>query len=137
MEWTYKNEPLTPELVEKYLGFIYVVTNLIDGRKYIGKKLLRFQKTKTVKGKTKKILVESDYLKYYGSSEEVKADVKRLGEENFKREILHFCTTKAEMSWLELVEQVENKVLLRPKEYYNAYVGARINRSHLKHIMEQ
>lgn len=137
MEWTYQNQPLSPEIIENYLGFVYVVENILDGRKYIGKKLLKFQKRKTVKGKVKKVLAESDYLTYYGSSEEVKADVKRLGEENFKREILHLCKTKAEMSWFELQEQVDNRVLLHPDKFYNAFVGCKINRSHLKHLIEK
>ena len=76
---------------EKAVGFIYRITRLDTGRKYIGKKLLQFRRTKQVKGVKKKVLVESDWKTYYGSNQTVKDEVAALGEDKFKREIIKFC----------------------------------------------
>ena len=137
--WTYKNEPIY-EVDPSYIGFIYCISNLLDGRKYIGKKKLIFNKTsiKTVKlkngtKKKKKIrsTVPSDWDTYYGSSEELKADVQKLGKENFTREILRFCTTLTELSYYEAKEQFATDCLLKPTEYYNGWVMVRVRRAHM------
>src|SRR5665213_568029 len=132
MEWTFLGRPITEDMLEGQIGFVYVIENLFNNRKYIGKKLLRFSKTKQVKGKKKKIKVDSDWKEYFGSSEELKKDVENLGEENFKREILGFYRTKGLCSYYELKNQLQFDVLLHPDKYYNSYVGGRIHRSHLK-----
>ena len=91
--WLHKGEPVN-EIDPKYIAFVYLITNLTDGRKYIGKKLTKFSRTKTVKGKKKRVSIDSDWQTYWSSSEEVKKDVQELGEQNFRREILHFCISK-------------------------------------------
>lgn len=137
--WIYKNEPIN-DIDSSFIGFVYQITNLIDGRIYYGKKKTTFRKTsiKTVKLKNgekrkKKIRsnVPSDWDTYYGSSTELQADVEKLGKENFTREILRFCTTLSELSYYEIRIQLLNDVLLYPNKYYNAYVGCRINRMHM------
>lgn len=137
--WIFENNPVT-EIETQYVGFVYCITNLIDGRKYIGKKKSTFVKTsiKTVKLKSgekrkKKIrsTVDSDWREYFGSSEELKADVTKLGDQNFSREILKFCSTLSELSYVELKYQIDLDVLLHPDKYYNSWVCARIRRSHL------
>ena len=75
-------------------------------------------------------------MDYYGSSEEVKALVEEFGTDRFHRKILRLCKTTAEMSYFEMKEQVVNDVLLKPNEYYNAFVGAKIHRNHLKHLIK-
>ena len=75
--WLYKNEVFTDP--RNYYGFVYLIENLTNGRKYIGKKLFIFTKTKIVKGKRKKIKTESDWKTYWSSSEELKSDVAKLG----------------------------------------------------------
>ena len=130
MTWYYNNEPME-EIPEGYIGFVYLITNLIDGRKYYGKKLFYFSRAKMVNGKKKKVKAESDWQKYYGSSEHLNEDVKNLGAENFKREIIHLCKTKGTMSYLELREQMDNRVL-ESDEYYNGFVGGKIHKSHVK-----
>jgi hypothetical protein len=75
-------------------------------------------------------------MDYYGSSEEVKALVEEFGADRFQRKILRLCKTTAEMSYYELKEQVVNDVLLKPEEYYNAFVGGKIHRNHLKHLFK-
>ncbi len=112
------------------LGFVYCITNAISGRKYIGKKGFYFSKTKQVKGKKKRFKVESDWQDYYGSSDELKADVERLGRAYFRREILRLCTSKGEMSYFELKEQMTRGVL-ETEEYYNSWVSGKIHKKHL------
>jgi hypothetical protein len=74
---------------------------------------------------------ESDCKNYWSSSEELKGDVKELGENNFYREILHYCYSKGSLSYMELKEQIERKVL-ESDEYMNGIIQVRIHKSHLK-----
>lgn len=129
-QWTYKGAPVD-EPFEDYIGFVYCIYNLLDGRKYIGKKLFFGTRTKTIKGKKKKQKVESDWRNYWGSSEELQADIAKLGESNFKREILHLCKTKGVLNYIELREQIDRRVM-ETELYYNGFVGGRINKAHLK-----
>ena len=134
--WTYNGEVFTEDKIEKNIGFVYLITNKLDGRRYIGKKLFWFSKTRVLKGKKKKEKVLSDWPKYWSSSEELKKDVQDLGEDNFTREILHLCISKGDCSYLEMKEQIINDVLLKPKEWYNCFVGGRIHRNHVKNLMK-
>jgi hypothetical protein len=138
MSWQYRGQLVT-ELPEDCVGFIYLITNTISGRKYIGKKLAKFSKTtyKTVKlkngtKKRKKIRskIDSDWQEYWSSSEELKNDVKTLGTENFTREILYYCKSKAECSYVEAREQFSRKVL-ESDEYYNGHVQVRVHKNHI------
>jgi hypothetical protein len=129
--WYYKDEPFTSDHIEDYIGFVYLLTDP-DGKKYVGKKLfVSKRKLPPLKGKTRKrtVVKESDWKDYYGSSEEVR----NLVENNipFKREILHLCKTKGELSYMELKEQIERKVLLRD-DYFNGIIQAKIHKSHVK-----
>ena len=117
---------------EKLVGFVYMITCLPTGRKYIGKKLFWGMRRKQVKGKIKRVKTESDWKKYWSSSEELRADVVRLGEENFKREIIHLCYGKGELSYLEVREQIDNRVLEHPAQWYNNLIYCKVHGSHLK-----
>lgn len=131
--WYYEDKEFN-ETPEQYHGFVYMITELETGKKYIGKrnfwkpKTLPVTKTRKRRVKTR---VESDWRNYYGSSAEVKLLVEKHGVESFKREILRLCKTKGDMSYYELKYQMELDVLLKPDEYYNAFVGAKIHRKHL------
>ena len=138
MSWTYQNE-IVETLPEDCVGFVYLITNDISGRMYIGKKLAKFAKTsyKVVKlkngtKKKKKIRskVDSDWRDYYGSNLELNADVLKLGKENFTREILYYCTSKAQCSYIEAREQFTRKVL-ESKDYYNGQISVRVHGSHI------
>lgn len=129
MCWYFNDEALgSPP--DGSVGFVYCILNKLDGRSYIGKKNFYFAKTKQVKGKKKRVKVESDWKDYWSSSDELKADVQRLGAENFTREILHLCKTKGELNYLEAHEQFARGVLFSDK-YYNSYIMCRIHRSHI------
>jgi hypothetical protein len=138
-EWLYENE-IVEELPEKSVGFVYKITNLIDGRIYYGKKKSTFRKTalKTVTLKSgvkkkKKIRseVSSDWKTYYGSSLELNTDVSNLGQENFKREILQHCYSLTELSYYESRIQFVTDCLLYPDKYYNSWISSRVRRDHL------
>jgi hypothetical protein len=139
MSWYYSGT-LVEELPETCVGFVYIITNQITGKKYIGKKLAKFAKTtyKTVKLKngTKKkkrvrSKIDSDWQEYWGSSPNLQADIDTLGKENFTREILHYCNSKAVTSYIEAREQFDRKVL-ESDDYYNGIINCRIHGSHIK-----
>lgn len=134
--WLYNGEEFTSEMIDKYIGFVYIITDISNSKKYVGKKLFQSKRRLApLKGKTRKRtkIVESDWMDYYGSSEEVKLLVEEKGAQNFKREILHLCNSKGEMSYLELKEQMDREVLLND-DYYNGIIQVKIHRSHVKSL---
>ena len=139
-EWTYNNKPFDSDMIEDYIGFVYEVYDTEAKMKYIGKKKFWSKVTKPpLKGKKNKrrSLKESDWKSYYGSSEEVKSLVENTGEWRYKRKIIRLCKTLGEMSYYEMKEQLDNDVLLKPNEYYNAFVGGKIHRRHLGHLVKK
>ena len=129
--WLYNEKPFTDDMIGSYVGFVYLITDLNNGRKYVGQKLFWTPKTRIVKGKKKKIKVVSDYKDYFGSNEELKERVKKLGPDAFKREILYLCNSKGTMNYLELREQIDRRVM-ETDDYYNSFVGGKIHRKHIK-----
>jgi hypothetical protein len=126
-------------LPEDCVGFVYLITNIRTDRKYIGKKLAKFSKTtqRTVKlkngtKKKKKIRtkVDSDWQDYYGSSPELSRDVESQGKDNFKREILYYCKSKSECSYIEAREQFSRRVL-ESQDWYNGHIQVRVHGSHI------
>ena len=133
LNWQYNGKDFTEDLIGNNYGFVYQITNLTNGRKYIGKKFFYSAKTKQVKGKKKKIKVSSDWQTYYGSSAELTKDVLQLGNDKFKREIIHLCLSKGDCGYLEAKEQFV-KGALESDEYYNTWIMVRVRKSHLKGI---
>ena len=132
MNWTYNGDEVT-EIPQEYEGFVYIITNLTDDRKYIGKKLAKFKTTKPpLKGKKNKRrgYKESDWKDYWGSSDRLNADVEKLGKDKFTREILYFCKSRGEMSYLEAREQFSRRVL-ETDEYYNGIINVRVGGSNI------
>ena len=136
--WTFQ-ETVVESLPEDCVGFVYLITNKTNDRKYIGKKLAKFSKTtyKTVvlKNGTKKkkkirSKIDSDWITYYGSSVELSKDIALLGVDNFTREILFYCKSKAECSYIEAREQFSRRVL-ESTEYYNGQISVRVHGSHI------
>lgn len=139
MTWYFKNN-VVDQLPTDIVGFVYCITNLTNGRKYIGKKLAQFSKTTyktvTLKNGTKKkkkikSLIDSDWREYWSSSEELKKDVDLLGKDNFTREILFYCKSKAECTYIEAREQFSRRVL-ESTDYYNGQISCRIHQSHIR-----
>lgn len=128
--WTYNGVLVDSELVVNFCGFVYNITNLSNGRKYIGKKLLKKTKTHQVKGKKKKTLIDSDWKDYYGSNKELIEDVANIGAHNFNREIIRLCKTKGECNYWEAKYQFEYKVL-ESADYYNSWIMVKVHQNHL------
>jgi len=139
MSWLFEST-LVELLPEDCVGFVYLITNTVSGRKYIGKKLAKFSKitVRTVKlkngtKKKKKIRskIDSDWQLYYGSNDELKKDIQTLGPEKFTRQILYYCKSKAECSYIEAREQFRHQVL-ESDDYYNGHIQVRVHGSHIK-----
>lgn len=131
--WIKDGTEFTDDMIGKHMGFVYLITNVLDGRMYVGKKLFTFASTRQVKGKKKRVRVASDWIEYHGSSDELKSDVEKLGSDNFTREILYLCMTKGECNYLEAREQFDRRVL-ESDTYYNGQVQCRIHQSHIKRL---
>jgi hypothetical protein len=130
--WLFEGREFQEADIADNIGYVYMITNLSDGRRYIGKKLFYFSKTRQVKGKKKRSKVLSDWMTYWSSSPELQADVERLGAENFRRDILYLCKTKGTLSYIEAREQFSFRVLEQPEAWYNGIIQCRIHRTHVK-----
>lgn len=147
--WIFKGKPVTLDSIsENHFSFVYKITRISDGKFYIGKKQMWFQKTtqKTVKlkngnKKVKKIksLVPSDWPSYWGSSVDLLKDVDTLGEDAFTREILEFCLSKSHASYLEAKYQFAARVMeISYDETYNGIVNMRVAKAHVhKYFQKQ
>ena len=129
--WTYQGTAFTSDDINDFFGFVYRITNLQTGKQYIGRKYF-WQKRKPRGGK-RRVTTESDWKRYYGSSDELKADRKLLGNEFFKREIISLHTTKGQVNFAEtkqlflhnvLTETLDGKIPL----YYNSNILGRYMR---------
>jgi len=129
--WLYKNKIFDSEDIDNYYGYVYIITNMTNNMKYIGKKFFWSTKYKTIKKKRKRLKVESNWKEYYGSSDILNEIVKEIGEHNFKREILRLCKTKGECSYFEAKEQFQSDAVIS-EEYYNKWISVRVRQTHLK-----
>lgn len=142
--WYYDSEEALPP--DGAIGFVYCITNKTNGKRYFGKKLCRFKKTKqktvTLKNGTKKkkkiaTYVDSDWREYYGSNDYLKKDVVDLGAENFYREVLEWCFGPGEMTYIETWYHFAYGVLLNPEKAYNAWIMARCSTTHIKRLITE
>jgi hypothetical protein len=134
--WLFEDKEFDPadSRIEDLAGFVYCITDLNNGKKYVGKKTLwSIRRLKPLKGKTRKRVkkAQSDWMKYYGSNEEVKLLVENDGGERFKREIIRLCKTKGLMNYYEAKEQFDREVLFSD-EYYNEFIGCKIHSKHVR-----
>jgi hypothetical protein len=130
INWTYKGKVVT-EIPTGVEGFVYLITNNTNNKKYIGKKLAKFKTTKPpLKGRKNKRrgTKESDWRDYWGSSDHLNADVLKLGEDKFTKEILHYCPSRGVLSYMEAKEQFDRKVL-ETDNYYNGIINVRVGSS--------
>lgn len=129
-DWSYNGSPFTEEDVGNSYGFVYEIVNLTNNRRYIGKKFFTKAGTRQIKGKKKKVRLSSGWEKYWSSSDELKADVKQLGDENFTRTILHLCKSRSDCSYRETKEIFIRDALLTD-DYYNKWVSCKIHKAHV------
>ena len=128
MTWMYQGKTIET-IPDDYVGFVYEITNKMSGRKYIGKKLVQFKKSRPpLKGRKnrRRYIIESDWREYYGSSDALTEDIEKFGKDNFKREILFYCKSKAECNYVEAREQFARKVL-ESDAYYNGHIRVRVH----------
>ena len=135
MTWIFENK-IIDTLPEGVIGFVYIITNQLSGRKYIGKKLAKFKriklKTSRLKNGSKKkskirYEIDSDWQVYYGSNTTLCEDVKNLGSINFTREILKYCHSKNELNYWEAKYQFDYNVLLSD-EWYNEWISVKVRK---------
>lgn len=148
--WLYQNQEInsSDQFPEGTFGFIYQITCIHPTdpsafRTYIGKKQLSSNRkaklTKREKSLTenkrkrfKRVIKETDWLTYWGSSDELKLDIERLGKENFKREILCFVKSKMDLSFWEVHFQIKNDVLFR--DSYNKNILGKFYKGKINEI---
>ena len=129
--WIYKGTPFTSDDIGDYYGFVYRITNTINGKSYIGRKY--FVQKRKPKGGKRKVTSESDWKRYFGSSDELKQDIKRIGRSSFRREILSLHTTLGKVNYEETKQLFIHNVLMEalddgtPK-YYNSNILGRYMR---------
>jgi len=123
--WVYNGSPFTSDDIGDHYGFVYLIENKLNGRKYIGRKYL--WQFRTPKGKKRKVKSESNWKNYYGSCPELKEDVERLGRQNFSRTILSLHKTKGKTNYEETRQLFVNNVLTESLDdgtpgWYNSQV---------------
>lgn len=134
MTWLYQGQEWNPDDLDPKIlyGFVYLIENISNGKKYVGKKFLWSSKRKQVKGKRKRYLAESDWRDYNGSNSTLIEDIEQGN--NIVKHILHLCGNKSECAYLEAREQFERRVL-ESEDYYNDWVSVRVRKANLKGIL--
>jgi hypothetical protein len=132
--WLYNGKEIGDDEIEGYVAFVYIITNLTDNKRYIGKKIFKTVRRQKVKGKTrkKKVEKESDWKSYFGSNIVLLSDVERLGQDKFEREIVKLCKTRGTANYWEAKLQMQHEVLEKPDEWYNEWIFVKVHRSHIK-----
>ena len=129
--WIYEGSPFTSDDIGDYYGFVYRITNTTTQKSYIGRKYF-YQKRKPRGGK-RRVTSESDWKRYYGSSDDLKQDIRSLGRGSFRREILSLHTTLGKVNYEETKQLFLHNVLMEalddgtPK-YYNSNILGRYMR---------
>jgi len=125
MNWTYNGVDVS-ELPINTVGFVYKITNLTNNKIYIGKK---YSISKRKNPKTgRRVTTESKWRCYLGSCNDLKSDIKALGLENFKKEIIRYCSCKDELNYYEAKLQFEDDIMLDADKCYNKFIGCKIKR---------
>lgn len=133
MTWYFHStsEEFTEEHIQDNFGFVYMITHIESGKKYIGKKFFTKAHTRQVKGKKKRSRVSSDWVTYWGSNKTLQEEVVQNGEDRYTREILHLCKTRSQCAYWETFEIFSRHALLSDA-YYNEWVSCKIRKAHVK-----
>ena len=134
--WTYNGKTFESEDINEYYGFIYRITNTVNGYDYVGRKYFKtIKKRPPLKGKKNKRreTVETDWKEYWGSSPRLQADIDLLGKDKFTREIIHLCESRGETNYLEAYYQFKEDVLLRENNY-NGIIQIRLGKNSVKDL---
>jgi len=137
-EWTYNGQDFTSDMVGDYYGFVYRITNLVNGYDYVGRKYFKSKrKLKPLKGRILKRhrIVETDWKTYWGSSKRLLEDVEKHGKHNFKREIICLCDTRGQTNYMEAKIQFEEDVLIKENNY-NGIIAIKIGGGSIKKLAE-
>ena len=121
--WVYKDTTFTSDNIGNFFGFVYRITNLQSGKAYIGRKY--FWQFRKPRGKSRKVRSESDWKRYYGSSEDLNADRKLIGNNCFRREIISLHETKGWVNYEETKQLFLNNVLSEDENFYNSNILGR------------
>jgi len=126
--WKYNGNPFTSSDIGEHFGFVYLITNKLNSRQYIGRKY--FWSFRTPKGKKRKVKSESDWKNYYGSCPELKEDVEKFGRETFVRVILSLHKTKGKTNFEETRRLFHHNVLTESLDdgtpaFYNSNILSR------------
>ena len=134
--WTYLGKPFESEDINTYYGFIYRITNTINGHDYVGRKYFTtIKKRPPLKGKKNKRreTIETDWKEYWGSSPRLLADIEQLGKDKFTREIIHLCNSRGETNYMEAYYQFTEGVLLR-EDNYNGIIQIKLGKNSVKDL---
>lgn len=107
--WSFNGQPFVGEMADGFAGFVYLITDLENGKKYVGKKF--FTGMRKQKGAKRRSKIVSDWERYFGSNDTIKALVKEIGPQRFKREILSLHHLKRDVNYCEVREQFARNVL--------------------------
>lgn len=129
--WIYKGAPFTEDMIGASYGFVYLITNSLTKKSYYGKKFFTKAKTLRRKGRNKKLRVASDWESYWGSNDQLLADIEQFGVEYCQREILQLCASRGDCAYWESFYIFQSHALLSD-HYYNQWVSCKIHRKHLK-----
>ena len=130
--WIFNGHPFLSEDINDHFGFVYRITNLLNGKEYIGRKY--FWQLRKPRGGGRRVKSESNWKKYYGSSDLLNAERSEAGSNSFfRREILSLHATKGRTNYEETRQLFLNNVLSEslddgtPK-YYNSNILGRYYR---------
>ena len=137
-DWMYNGKSFTLDMGGNYYGFVYRITNTLNGYDYVGRKYFKtIRKLKPLKGRVLKRhrIKETDWQEYWGSSKRLLEDIDKYGKENFKREIICLCETRGQTNYMEAKIQFDEDVLLNEKNY-NGIIAIKIGGGSIKKLAE-
>ena len=137
--WSHNGRQFTSDDIGDFYGFVYRITNLVNGHDYIGRKYFKtIRKLKPLMGfqRKRKVTKETDWQEYWGSSKRLLEDIEKLGKENFKREIICLCESRGDTNYMEAKIQFDEEVLLNP-ENYNGIIAIKLGYGSVKNLSEK